>query len=260
MMEKRYKSGEVVFLEGDESDVVYRVLEGEAEVLKENEGQVVLLGNLTSGDFAGEMGVLVGRPRSATVRASRGLVVQVITREQFLAHISQDNVAALRLLTRMAERLRASNAAFTEVATTGSATKPKAELTTQAATSPQLLKIFADSPRLGAHLPSEGLVVEHLPFAIGRTPSGQENSPAVNVALPLNDSQPYRLSRAHFCVDQHDGEVLIRDLGSKLGTHVNGVAIGLDFDRDSERLVHGENSVIAGGTNSGFAFRVIVTS
>jgi hypothetical protein len=260
MTELRYKSGGIVFSEGEESNLVYRVLEGEAEVLKVNEGQEVVLGSVTRGDFVGEMGVLVGRPRSATVRATRGLVVEVIRREDFLAHISRDNVAALRLLARMAERLRASNAAFTEITTAGSATEFPPGFATKAVAGPERLRILADSPRLGAHLPSDGLVVDHLPFAIGRTPNDREHAPSVNIALPLDESPPYRLSRAHFCLEQQDEGICVRDLGSKLGTRVNGVAIGLDFDRDVEPLGQGENSVIAGGANSGFAFRVIVAS
>lgn len=258
MKELRYKSGEVVFSEGEESNLVYRVLEGEAEVLKENEGQEVVLGSVTSGDFVGEMGVLVGRPRSATVRATRGLVVEVIPRENFLARISQDNAAALRLLTRMAERLRASNAALTEITTAGPATVPQAESATEAAATPQRLTICADSQRLREHLPSGGLAVERLPFAIGRTPTDRESRPSVNIALPLDESPPYRLSRAHFCLDWQDEGICVRDLGSKLGTRVNGASIGLDFGRDSEPLVWGENSVVAGGANSGFTFRIIV--
>ena len=258
MTELRYKSGGVVFSEGEESNLVYRVLEGEAEVVKENEGQEVVLGSVTTGDFVGEMGVLVGRPRSATVRATRGLVVEVIPRGDFLARISQDNAAALRLLTRMAERLRASNAALTEITTTGPVTAHQAGPAAEVAAGPLRLTIFADSPRLGTHLPSGGLVVEHLPFAIGRTPRGREPEPSVNIALLLDESPPYRLSRAHFSLDQQDEGLCVRDLGSKLGTSVNGVSVGLDFSRDTEPLVWGENSVIAGGANSGLAFRVVV--
>lgn len=258
MTEQNYKSGGVVFAEGEESNLVYRVLEGEAEVIKENAGREVVLGSVTSGDFIGEMSVLVGRPRSATVRATRGLVVEVIPREDFLARISQDNAAAFRLLTRMAERLRASNAAFTEVTTAGPVTEQQTGTAPELATAPVRLTIFADSPRLGTHLPNGGLDVERLPFAIGRAPGDREHAPSVSVELQLDDSRPYRLSRAHLCLDQQDEGLCVRDLGSKLGTSVNGVSIGLDFSRDTEPLVWGENSVIAGGANSGFAFRVVV--
>jgi CRP/FNR family transcriptional regulator, cyclic AMP receptor protein len=49
---------------------------------------------------------------------------------------------------------------------------------------------------------------------------------------------------------------LVRDLNSTLGTIVNGQPLGRDFPIDSAPLRQGENSVVAGGDGSPFAFVV----
>jgi HlyB family type I secretion system ABC transporter len=63
--------GEIVFSEGDEADAFYVLTSGAARVLKQRtDGQEVTLNTLRPGDGFGELGLLTGEPRSATVRAS----------------------------------------------------------------------------------------------------------------------------------------------------------------------------------------------
>lgn len=50
----------------------------------------------------------------------------------------------------------------------------------------------------------------------------------------------------------------MHDLDSYLGTIVNGQPIGAAFGADRVPLRPGENTVVAGGTQSPFSFRVIV--
>jgi ATP-binding cassette subfamily B protein len=63
--------GEVVFAEGDEPDAFYVLVSGAARVLKERApGDEVTVSSLRPGDGFGELGLLTGEARSATVRAS----------------------------------------------------------------------------------------------------------------------------------------------------------------------------------------------
>jgi CRP/FNR family cyclic AMP-dependent transcriptional regulator len=55
-----------------------------------------------------------------------------------------------------------------------------------------------------------------------------------------------------------DEEPLVSDLGSTLGTMVNGRAIGHHFMTDAESLHRGENHVVAGGWGSPFEFLVSI--
>jgi CRP/FNR family cyclic AMP-dependent transcriptional regulator len=53
-----------------------------------------------------------------------------------------------------------------------------------------------------------------------------------------------------------DDDIVVRDLDSTLGTIVNGQPLGRDFPIDSAPLRQGDNSVVAGGAGSPFAFVV----
>ena len=61
------------------------ILDGSAEVYKHGE----LVATLGSADFVGEIALLSGRPRTATVVAASPVVVLVITRHRFLALVER---------------------------------------------------------------------------------------------------------------------------------------------------------------------------
>jgi len=63
------KQGTAIVQEGEAGDRMYAVISGEVEVTTEKEGMVVPLARLKSGDFFGEVAVITGRPRTATVTA-----------------------------------------------------------------------------------------------------------------------------------------------------------------------------------------------
>jgi len=64
-----YQPGEVVVREGDPGDALYMVLAGEVRVYTTREGQEVDLANLGHGACFGEVALLSGRQRTATVMA-----------------------------------------------------------------------------------------------------------------------------------------------------------------------------------------------
>ena len=55
-------------------------------------------------------------------------------------------------------------------------------------------------------------------------------------------------------------DVVIEDLGSTLGTVVNGQAIGHHFARDAAPVRRGDNHILAGGRGSPFEFLVSVAA
>ena len=66
---------EVLFREGDPADSVFRLLSGSVEILRELDGDRILLGTVGAGQFIGEMGVVENRRRSATARAASAVEV-----------------------------------------------------------------------------------------------------------------------------------------------------------------------------------------
>ena len=73
MSEKTFRAGEIIFNKGDFADSFFQILSGSVEViLGEGENRKTLT-ELGPGQFFGEMAVLEGYPRSATVVAEEEL-------------------------------------------------------------------------------------------------------------------------------------------------------------------------------------------
>lgn len=72
---KEYAAGEVIFKEGDPPTSVMVVLAGKIQVFVEREGEDIILTDVHPGGVLGELAVLCGMPRSASLRASEQAVV-----------------------------------------------------------------------------------------------------------------------------------------------------------------------------------------
>lgn len=74
-----YNDGEEVMREGEwGGNTFYVVVEGKADIYVMSEGQEARVAQISAGDILGEMSILAGVPRSATVRAPAGGTVKVL--------------------------------------------------------------------------------------------------------------------------------------------------------------------------------------
>jgi len=79
-----YSSGECLIREGDDSDCSYIVVSGRLLVTDQGrDGDSRVIGELGRGQTAGEMGILTGRKRTATVSAMRDTLVAKLSTEAF---------------------------------------------------------------------------------------------------------------------------------------------------------------------------------
>ncbi len=253
MQQRQYAQGNTIFREGERSDAVCLVVQGSVDVIKEDGPKAVLLGRIGEGEFVGEMGVVSDRPRSATVRAVDEVTVEWISKDDFLRRIAENSETALHLIRRLSERLNTLDQAFSEAVSSGPSVSPTDGPLSSRAQESERIVIFADAPALEDALPPDGLIVESYPFSVGRR--SMDGGPKPDLAL--KDTRPYRLSRAHFAIHRTEDGLRVRDLLSKLGTSVNGAFLGDLSGKDSGLLVRGENSVVAGGVDSPFRFRVV---
>ncbi len=100
--------GEVLAEEGSDSDAFFIVAEGSVDVRAEVGGEQLSVARLTPGDVVGELGLLLGEPRSASLAALGETAVlrfSAETFEQLMADVPAFSQALNRLLAR---RLRTS--------------------------------------------------------------------------------------------------------------------------------------------------------
>ena len=118
VIEKTYRKGEVILMEDDDSNQsLFIISKGEVKVvLTAEDGREAILATLKEGEFFGEMSLLDGEPRSATVRAVEVSHLLTIRHEEFLATIRKHPDLALTLLGEMSRRLRRSNRQISSLA------------------------------------------------------------------------------------------------------------------------------------------------
>src|SRR5205814_8503095 len=75
---KLYERAEPVIAEGAASDSMYVMLRGAAHVFVSKNGSKIRVASLGAGECFGEMSLLTGEPRSATVRAEGDCYVMEI--------------------------------------------------------------------------------------------------------------------------------------------------------------------------------------
>lgn len=101
------KKGETVFYQSDSSTDLFIVLEGAVRAsLLNQEGHELVLAAFDKGDFFGEMSLLDGKPRSATMIAAEDSVLGMLKREKFLSAVKNDPMIAIDLLSALVQRLR----------------------------------------------------------------------------------------------------------------------------------------------------------
>ena len=110
MVSKKFKSGNLIFLEESEGKNLFFVIEGSVKVTRlSKDGREVILAMLNAGDFFGEMSLLDGESRSANVIALENTEVLSLNRNDFLDVLNDYPKIAIQLLKEMTSRLRKSD-------------------------------------------------------------------------------------------------------------------------------------------------------
>ena len=103
MQEVRYMEGASVVKEGQEGDSFYVILQGEAMVVGPD-GTAV--NRLRPGDFFGEISLLDGGARTATVTTETPVTMLELKRTEFLRMVEDEPDVAVKLLSHTASLLR----------------------------------------------------------------------------------------------------------------------------------------------------------
>jgi CRP-like cAMP-binding protein len=101
-----FPRGTVLMRQGDAGSSMFVVVDGKARVTVHSPGGETAVATLAAGDIFGEMSLMTGARRSATVAAARKLTVLEITRPAFEALLARDR----DLIRRFAEMVEQRHA------------------------------------------------------------------------------------------------------------------------------------------------------
>lgn len=105
-----YGTGDVIFLTGDEGDALYIIKSGSVEVIgKDDEGQELHLAELSTGNYFGEMALLTGEPRSASVKAASNAVLLKLSKEDFQVLLNRNAAMYIPISYVLSQRLKDGN-------------------------------------------------------------------------------------------------------------------------------------------------------
>lgn len=108
MAESRtFHEGEAIMQQGDEGGAAFVLLEGEADVLVSLDDQETKVATLKKNEIVGEMSLLSGSPRTATVRAVdqvRALRIDRDTLQKLLQEFPEMSLELLKVLSLRLDR------------------------------------------------------------------------------------------------------------------------------------------------------------
>jgi putative ABC transport system ATP-binding protein len=105
-----FAAGQTIFRQGAASDSAYIILEGGADALLETPAGPIHLSHVHANSVVGEMGVINGAPRSATVVTTTETTALHLSRDVLLGLLSEFPQIALALMRDLIRRLVAANA------------------------------------------------------------------------------------------------------------------------------------------------------
>jgi CRP/FNR family transcriptional regulator, cyclic AMP receptor protein len=107
---RTYPAGSPIIRESEAGDLFFVILRGEVKIFVDSpDGREVVLSHLQTGDFFGEMALLEGETRSASVTALTDCELAVLARAEFFAVLARDFSLTRKILQTLSARLRKAN-------------------------------------------------------------------------------------------------------------------------------------------------------
>ena len=107
---KNFQKNDVILMEDEVGSALFVIITGKVKVSRtSNDGREVILTILSDSDFFGEMAILDGQTRSATVIAIEETELFLIQRNDFLTLLKEYPEVSIALLQELTKRLRATD-------------------------------------------------------------------------------------------------------------------------------------------------------
>lgn len=107
VVQEKFPTDKVIFFEGDRSNVLYVIRSGSVRVYQTSlDGKEKTINTLGPGNFFGEMGLLDGAPRLASVAANEETVLLGISQKDFRALTHKSPEVLWKVLEALCDRIR----------------------------------------------------------------------------------------------------------------------------------------------------------
>lgn len=114
---KHYSAGDVIFTMGAPAQSMMAIAEGAVHVeMVTASGRGMTVGELRAGEVFGEIALLDGGERSATIRAQTNCTLVVIERSKVMEALSRNPELPIRLIELLCRRIRNSDERMLEIA------------------------------------------------------------------------------------------------------------------------------------------------
>lgn len=100
-----FRSGEYLCHQGDTSDNIFAIVQGECSILADSRHGEIPIAVLGRGELLGEMAGITGEPRNASIKAKTDCEVIGFESELFIKTIINDPQTALRMMRLLSTRL-----------------------------------------------------------------------------------------------------------------------------------------------------------
>jgi CRP-like cAMP-binding protein len=108
-----FQSGQTIITQGEHGETLYLIAQGQVSVVQNGKS----VAELSENDFFGEMSILDGEPRSATVVAKSDCLVLSVSKDNLYGILTRHHEVSLHIIRTLTQRLRHANE--THSATTG---------------------------------------------------------------------------------------------------------------------------------------------
>jgi CRP-like cAMP-binding protein len=116
-----FPEGAAIFRQGEPSDSAFVIVDGLAEVVLDTPKGPVTVAELGRNALVGEMGVITGSNRSATIMARSAVTALRMPKEVFLGLLAEFPPLSLAVMRDLAKRLDATNARLVAAQSSGKA-------------------------------------------------------------------------------------------------------------------------------------------
>ena len=107
MVTRSFKKNTIIINEGDEANSFFIIVKGGVKIFLSNEeGKEIIINAQGPGDHFGELALLDGAPRSASVITTEKSTIGVISKEDFRNILAKNTDLALNLIRELTKRVR----------------------------------------------------------------------------------------------------------------------------------------------------------